>query len=130
MQVQAIKLIPQPVKAIKKDKPKPPSESADESDTPAPAKTKKAKPTATEPLGDSGAVNKATKPTTIASKHKAAESETVEKPPKITVTETDDGAGGEKKKKRKLFGTQAAFKWDPILEVSTDLKEIMSEQVS
>lgn len=28
-------------------------------------------------------------------------------------------AGGEKKKKRKLLGTKAAFKWDPILEVCT-----------
>jgi hypothetical protein len=81
----------------------------------------------TAPLGESSMMNKLVKSATMSALAKR-KSPAPEKGPMITVTPADEDmpaaedvaekSQGEKKKKRKLLGTKAAFKWDPILEVS------------
>jgi hypothetical protein len=81
------------------------------------------------PLGDSSVLNKIVKSATMSALSKR-KSPAPDQAPMITITPADEDTAvsggvdevaekgqGEKKKKRKLLGTKAAFKWDPILEV-------------
>lgn len=91
----------------------------------------------TAPLGESSMMNKLVKSATMSALSKR-KSPAPEKGPMITVTPADEDmpvapeevaekGQGEKKKKRKLLGTKAAFKWDPILEVSAMIDEWKGE---